>query len=70
MKKLLLSLLILALGFSTYAQNEQKHAYKFEQLGTMLRSPNVYRTASGAPGHLYWQQKAAYKIQEALEDAK
>ncbi len=38
MKKLLLSLMILALGFSTYAQNEQKHAYKFEQLGTMLRS--------------------------------
>ncbi|WP_178371429.1 M1 family metallopeptidase [Cyclobacterium lianum] len=34
----------------------------------MLRSPNVYRTASGAPGHQYWQQKADYEIAVELND--
>ncbi|MEL6925239.1 MAG: M1 family metallopeptidase, partial [Bacteroidota bacterium] len=28
----------------------------------------VYRTASGAPGHMYWQQKADYKISVELDD--
>ncbi|QDH78818.1 M1 family metallopeptidase [Echinicola soli] len=48
--------------------SEQNHAERFEQLGPMLRSPNVYRTASGAPGHLYWQQQANYDISVALDD--
>jgi len=52
-----------------FAQHsEQNHGERFEQLGTMLRSPNVYRTASGAPGHMYWQQKADYKIDVELDD--
>ncbi len=41
---------------------------KFEQLGTMLPTPNTYRTASGAPGHNYWQQKADYIIDLELHD--
>ncbi|GGF33832.1 aminopeptidase [Echinicola rosea] len=49
-------------------QSEQNHAERFEQLGPMLRSPNVYRTASGAPGHLYWQQQANYDISVELDD--
>ena len=32
------------------------HANSFEQLGTILPTPNEYRTASGAPGSKYWQQ--------------
>ena len=35
---------------------------RFSQLGTTLPTPNVYRTASGAPGHSYWQQRADYQI--------
>ena len=31
---------------------------KFRQLGTELPTPNVYRNAAGAPGYLYWQQRA------------
>ncbi|MDA0708460.1 MAG: M1 family metallopeptidase, partial [Proteobacteria bacterium] len=31
---------------------------------------NVYRTASGAPGHQYWQQQADYKINVILDDDK
>lgn len=48
--------------------DEQRHGNRFEQLGTELRTPNVYRTASGAPGHMYWQQKADYEIEVALND--
>ena len=42
---------------------------KFRQLGQELPTPNVYRTASGAPGHDYWQQQADYNIQVKLDDA-
>jgi hypothetical protein len=41
---------------------------KFEQLGTLLPTPNDTRTASGAPGHAYWQQKADYNISIHLDD--
>ena len=44
------------------------HGNKFEQLGPILRSPNSYRTASGAPGSEYWQQKADYVIKASLDD--
>jgi hypothetical protein len=50
-----------------FAQNSFE-GRKFEQLGPMLRSPNVYRTASGAPGHKYWQQKADYIIDVEIDD--
>jgi hypothetical protein len=41
---------------------------KFEQLEQLLPTPNTYRTASGAPGHQYWQQKADYVITAELND--
>lgn len=41
---------------------------KFEQLGTVLPTPNTYRTASGAPGKDYWQQRADHKISVTLND--
>ncbi len=40
----------------------------FEQLGTLLPTPNEYRNASGAPGHAYWQNRADYKMQITLND--
>lgn len=43
-------------------------AAKFRQLETELPSPNVYRSASGAPGPAYWQQRANYKIDVALDE--
>jgi len=46
------------------------HGNKFEQLGTMLATPNMYRSASGAPGPKYWQQKADYDISAKLDDDK
>ncbi len=41
---------------------------KFGQLGQELPTPNTYRTASGAPGHQYWQQRADYTIKVELND--
>lgn len=43
-------------------------AEKFAQLGTLLPTPNSYRTASGAPGYNYWQQRADYDIKVRLDD--
>ena len=43
---------------------------KFRQLDELLPTPNAYRTASGAPGHKYWQQQADYQIEVKLDDAK
>ena len=43
---------------------------KFRQLEENLPTPNTYRTASGAPGHQYWQQDVDYKIDITLNDEK
>ncbi|HMK05114.1 MAG TPA: hypothetical protein VK489_13010, partial [Ferruginibacter sp.] len=44
------------------------HGNKFEQLGTILPTPNEYRTASGAPGPKYWQQRCDYDIVCELDE--
>ena len=54
----------------TLAQNTNSGTDKFAQLETLLPTPNTYRTASGAPGHQYWQQRADYAIRVTLDDAK
>lgn len=41
---------------------------RFRQLDELLPTPNAYRTASGAPGHAYWQQKVDYEIDVTLDD--
>ncbi|MCA6462328.1 MAG: M1 family peptidase [Chitinophagaceae bacterium] len=72
MKKfLLLATLFLAQqSFAQYLYYNpgSNHGNKFEQLGTMLPTPNEYRTASGAPGPKYWQQRADYKIKCTLDE--
>ena len=40
----------------------------FRQLEEILPTPNGFRTASGAPGHEYWQQKVDYDIDVELDD--
>jgi hypothetical protein len=60
------SLLSLSLVLSTMAFSQAK----FAQLDQELPTANSYRTASGAPGHAYYQQKADYKMNLVLDDAK
>jgi len=45
------------------------HGNRFEQLDFLLQSPNEYRTASGAPGPKYWQQRADYDIAVEVDEA-
>ncbi|MEM8939475.1 MAG: M1 family metallopeptidase [Bacteroidota bacterium] len=72
MKDKILFIITTLICTSTMAQDQKQKdtewEQKFEQLGTMLPTSNVYRTASGAPGHLYWQQKADYKMKIVLDD--
>lgn len=65
MKKLLFVLVIMAPNLGLGQDNWEG---KFEQLGTKLPSANEYRTASGAPGAKYWQQRADYQIEAELND--
>lgn len=43
---------------------------KFRQLKQELPTPNSYRTASGTPGHEYYQQQADYDMKIELDDSK
>ncbi|NQU53147.1 MAG: M1 family metallopeptidase [Bacteroidetes bacterium] len=61
------AVILLAVVFVNAQENINTN--KFRQLKQELATPNVYRTASGAPGHEYWQQKADYKIAIKLDDA-
>jgi len=75
MKKQLLILLSFCSAGTLLAQNIQNnptsnHGNKFEALGTILPTPNEYRTASGAPGPKYWQQRCDYDITATLDEDK
>jgi hypothetical protein len=74
MRNLLLCLWIAGCaGMSVSAQNiynnpNSNHGNKFEQMGGILPTPNEYRTASGAPGTKYWQQRCDYDIKCELDE--
>ncbi len=65
--KLLLAALVFACLMG-YGQDDKKWKGKFEQLQSELPTPTEYRSASGAPGVKYWQQKADYVINAELND--
>jgi hypothetical protein len=66
-KSALLCLFVAASSGSAIAKNTVD-TDKFRQLEEILPTPNTYRTASGAPGHQYWQQQVDYKINIQLDD--
>ena len=60
---------VLSLSAQNIENNSaSNHGNKFEQLGTILPTPNEYRTASGAPGPKYWQQRCDYDIKCDLDE--
>ncbi|MGQ0829112.1 MAG: M1 family metallopeptidase [Bacteroidota bacterium] len=67
---LIACLIITTSVFSQDIQNNPKsnHGNKFEQLGTILPDANNFRSASGAPGNQYWQQRADYEIDAFLNE--
>jgi hypothetical protein len=66
---IILAMLTMVALLPVIAQNKLSPVDKFRQLEEILPTPNEYRTASGAPGHRYWQQKADYSIDVELDDA-
>ena len=75
MKKLSLLLFFPALLFAqektapvTPQQTGKYDSNKFSQMYDLLATPNMFRTASGAPGPAYYQQQADYKINIELDD--
>ena len=72
-KKTVLILFLFSFTASMIAQDIKNnpgsnHGNRFEQLGTILPTPNEYRTASGAPGPKYWQQRCDYDIVCELDE--
>lgn len=67
-----LYLIFVASSFSliAWAQSPNTDKSLFRQLGSELPTPNNYRTASGAPGESYWQQRADYDIKVEVDDDK
>ena len=67
---LFLVILITSVSTTAFAQNIKKFDQpdKFRQLEEILPTPNDYRTASGAPGHRYWQQQIDYVIDVEIDD--
>ena len=73
MRRLFSIIVMLLIMCGANAQNimnnpTSNHGNKFEQLGTILPTPNEYRTASGAPGNKYWQQRCDYNIRCELDE--
>ena len=64
-------MLVLAQGkpaLTTTKESGKKDSNKFDQMYDLLATPNMFRTASGAPGPAYYQQQADYKIDIELDD--
>ena len=73
MKQVSAIVLLLFVSICTNAQDIKNnpgsnHGNRFEQLGTILPTPNEYRTASGSPGPKYWQQRCDYDITCELDE--
>ena len=71
-RRLVLGILILTgatFGQSTKTKQGHTNQNKFKQLKELLPTPNLQRTASGAPGIKYTQQKVDYTMGIILDDA-
>ena len=68
MNKILSFLLLIT--FTSVSAQENINNNKFRQLDNDLPTPNSYRTASGAPGHEYWQQRADYDMKITIDDTE
>ncbi len=65
------ALLLAAISTPALAgSGEGTGADAFAQLGHLLPTPGETRTASGAPGPEYWQQRADYTIRVELDDER
>lgn len=79
MKKSISIAFLIFASFATFAQEVKKEEVKkepqghtdinkFSQMYAEMATPNMFRTASGAPGPAYYQQRADYQINLELDD--
>jgi hypothetical protein len=69
MKRIISLALVSAMTVSLLAQEKLNPSKNpFRQMDREFATPNAYRTGSGAPGQLYWQQQANYKMTIELDD--
>lgn len=69
MKNIVLStFFVFAINLSLVAQETPPYAGKFEAIDRLIEPPSPYRTASGAPGAAYWQQRADYRIKASIDE--
>lgn len=62
-------LILLLVACFAFGQSRSKPSDKFRQLSDdELPTPNEQRTASGAPGSKYWQNRADYVIDVEIDD--
>jgi len=66
----LASVALLGAAWAAAPEDPDARRDAFRQLEDLLPTPNAYRTASGAPGHDYWQQRADYSIRVRLDEAE
>ena len=67
LNKINFTAIVLSIASTLFSQENLNNS-KFKQLHEELPTPNVYRTASGAPGHEYYQQTADYLIDVELDE--
>ena len=60
---------MMSIGSDAHAIEQDTHR-PFHQLEAELPTPGDRRTASGAPGHRYWQQQVDYQIDVEIDDAR
>lgn len=73
MNKILLWCLLPLLVFAQEAEKKERQPgkydnNKFSQNYSLYATPNMFRTASGAPGPAYYQQQADYVMEITLDD--
>jgi hypothetical protein len=72
-KLIMISMIFSSMGISQEVkensrQNGHLNINKFRQMYQEFSSPNMFRTAAGAPGPAYYQQQADYNINIELDD--
>ena len=72
-KLIMISMIFSSMGISQEVkensrQNGHLNINKFRQMYQEFSSPNMFRTAAGAPGPAYYQQQADYNISIELDD--
>ncbi len=68
MRKILFIFIAFPLLVLAQEKSSERNPDKFMQMYDLMATPNMYRTASGAPGPEYYQQQADYKIDIELDD--